>query len=129
MTRPTLFRSPSSVFSCPQKLQRGLDSIPMLSRRSSCLRYTGVCESHPQSGINYSVKATAYETNVKNYQGIGSHHPRLLVRYCVSVNQKGLMTGCVYRKKKCTDVFRRMHLDGRDVGKIIAHTNAYLAAR
>ena len=39
------------------------------------------------------------------------------------------MTGCVYRKKKCTHAFRRMYLDGRDVDKVIAQTNAYLDAR
>ena len=51
----------------------------------------------------------------------------IIIRYCVSVNQKGLMTGCVYRRKKmCIDVFD-VCMDGRDANKMIAQTDAYLA--
>ena len=49
-------------------------------------------------------------------------------RYWVSVKQKELMTGCVCRRKKMCIIFSDVYIDGRDVNKIIAQTNAYLVA-
>ena len=81
--------------------------------------YSAICDDHTyiyKYIYTHSVKATVYKTIVKIYLSIRSDHPRLLVRYCVSVNQKGLMTCCVNRKKCVLMLFDVcMYLDGRGV--------------
>ena len=96
-------------------------SLLLSSKLQRAVSDTQAChDSNHQSGTIQSMKATVYETTVKKY----------IIPYCVSISQKGLMASCFHRRKKmCVDVFRCMYLGGRDVDKMVAQTNAYLAAR
>ena len=75
---------------------------------------TQVCrDSSPESLATHSVKATVSETVIKLLKYQESLSQIYGTVYCVSISQKGLMTGCVYRRKNmCINVFRRMYVLG-----------------